>query len=167
MVRNLPCVGTILVAMAALYAAMNSGSLGFPAVTSPLSSAQLTHRHNTAHVKLGQRQGDLLKLTWNAYDGTHIRLKQSKTGKRVTILVAAPLKRMLDATPRTSPLILMNGDIPWTAYAFRSAWMRACRKVGITDETFSDLRGIFVTRAAVAGSTDPRIAGVTGTPCAT
>src|SRR6476660_9538329 len=27
----------------------------------------------------GQRQGDQLKLTWSAYDGTHIRLKQSKT----------------------------------------------------------------------------------------
>jgi integrase len=27
----------------------------------------------------GQRQGDLLKLAWSAYDGTHIRLKQSKT----------------------------------------------------------------------------------------
>ena len=24
----------------------------------------------------GQRQGDLLRLPWSAYDGTHIRLKQ-------------------------------------------------------------------------------------------
>ena len=28
----------------------------------------------------GQRQGDLLRLPWSAYDGTHIRLRQSKTG---------------------------------------------------------------------------------------
>lgn len=35
----------------------------------------------------GQRQGDILKLTWSAYDGQHIRLQQSKTGKRVTIRV--------------------------------------------------------------------------------
>jgi integrase len=39
----------------------------------------------------GQRQGDLLRLPWSAYDGTHIRLKQSKTGARITIPVAAPL----------------------------------------------------------------------------
>jgi hypothetical protein len=36
----------------------------------------------------GQRQGDLLRLPWSAYDGTHIRLKQSKTGARVVVPVA-------------------------------------------------------------------------------
>jgi hypothetical protein len=45
----------------------------------------------------GQRQGDQLKLTWSAYDGTHIRLKQSKTGARVAIPVGGPLKTALDA----------------------------------------------------------------------
>src|SRR5262249_47879313 len=33
----------------------------------------------------GQRQGDLLRLPWSAYDGATIRLRQSKTGARVTI----------------------------------------------------------------------------------
>lgn len=37
----------------------------------------------------GQRQGDLLRLPWSAYDGTHIRLRQSKTGVRVVIRPAA------------------------------------------------------------------------------
>ena len=40
----------------------------------------------------GQRQGDLLRLTWAAYDGEKLRLKQSKTGRRVEIPVGAPLK---------------------------------------------------------------------------
>ena len=40
----------------------------------------------------GQRQGDLLALPWSAYDGRHIRLQQSKTGRRVTIPVGEPLK---------------------------------------------------------------------------
>lgn len=31
----------------------------------------------------GQRQGDLLRLPWSAYDGKTIKLKQSKTGRRV------------------------------------------------------------------------------------
>ena len=30
----------------------------------------------------GQRQGDLLRLPWSAYDGTHIRLRQGKNGTR-------------------------------------------------------------------------------------
>jgi len=44
-----------------------------------------------------QRQGDLLRLPWTAYDGKRIRLKQSKTGVRVAIPVGAPLKRAPDA----------------------------------------------------------------------
>jgi integrase len=54
----------------------------------------------------GQRQGDLLRLPWSAYDGTHIRLRQSKTKARVVIRVGAPLKAALDAAPRRSTIIL-------------------------------------------------------------
>lgn len=56
----------------------------------------------------GQRQGDLLRLPWSAYDGQTIRLKQSKTGARVTVPVGAPLKVALDASKKRGPLILMN-----------------------------------------------------------
>jgi integrase len=48
----------------------------------------------------GQRQGDLLRLPWSAYDGTHIRLRQSKTGARVVIPVGAPLKAALDVAAK-------------------------------------------------------------------
>jgi len=44
-------------------------------------------------VETGQRQGDLLRLSWSAYDGTHIRLRQSKTGTRVVIPVSARLRK--------------------------------------------------------------------------
>jgi integrase len=63
----------------------------------------------------GQREGDLLRLTWTAYDGETFRLKQSKTGVRVSIPVGAPLKAALDAAPRLSPVILLNSEgKPWT-----------------------------------------------------
>jgi integrase len=61
----------------------------------------------------GQRQGDLLRLAWVDYDGTHIRLTQRKSGLRkvrVVIPVGAPLKAALKATPKRSPLILTNLD---------------------------------------------------------
>jgi integrase len=57
---------------------------------------------------IGQRQGDLLRLPWSAYDGTHIRLRQGKTGARIVIPVGAPLKAALDATPKLSPIILVK-----------------------------------------------------------
>src|SRR5829696_8777850 len=54
----------------------------------------------------GQRIGDPRTVTWTAYDGEFIRLKQSKTGRRVAIRVGAPLKAVLDALPRRATTIL-------------------------------------------------------------
>jgi integrase len=111
----------------------------------------------------GQRQGDLLRLPWSAYDGQRIRLKQSKGGKRVDIPVAGPLKAMLDAVPRVSTIILTNQDsVPWTADGFRSSWHKACKRAAITGLTFHDLRGTAVTRLAVAGCNDIEISSITG-----
>src|SRR6266850_2001232 len=44
----------------------------------------------------GQRQGDLLRLPWSAYDSPYIRLRQSKGGRRVAMPAGAPLRVLLD-----------------------------------------------------------------------
>lgn len=111
----------------------------------------------------GQRQGDLLRLGWSAYDGRFIRLRQSKTGVRVTIPVGAPLKAMLDATPRLSPVIVTSSDArPYTSDGFRATWRKTCERAGVAGLTFHDLRGTAVTRLAVAGATEMEIATITG-----
>lgn len=111
----------------------------------------------------GQRQGDLLRLPWSAYDGTVIRLKQSKTGARVVIPVGAPLKVALDATARKSPVVLLSSDgTPWTPDGFRASFGKARVAAGIEGVTFNDLRGTAVTRLAIAGATEAEIATITG-----
>jgi integrase len=111
----------------------------------------------------GQRQGDLLRLPWSAYDGKHIRLRQSKGGVRVVIPVGAPLKAALATAPKVSPIILTNSDgKPWRSESFRWAWNRACKAAGIVGLTFHDLRGTAVTRLALAGATEAEIATITG-----
>lgn len=111
----------------------------------------------------GQRQGDLLRLPWSAYDGTHIRLRQSKTGARVVIRVGAPLKAALDAAPKRSTIMLTNLDgKPWTSDGFRASWRKACKVAGVTGVTFHDLRGTAVTRLALANCTEAEIATLTG-----
>jgi integrase len=111
----------------------------------------------------GQRQGDLLRLPWSAYDGTHIRLRQSKGGVRVVIKVGAPLKAVLDAMPKRSTIMLTTSDgKPWTPDGFRASWGKACRRVGIVGVTFHDLRGTAVTRLALVGATEAEIATITG-----
>ena len=99
----------------------------------------------------GQRQGDLLRLPWSAYDGTTIRLKQGKTGARVTIPVGAPLKAMLDATKKRAVTILATeNNTAWTSSGFRASWRTACKRAGVSGVTFHDLRGTAVTRLALA-----------------
>jgi integrase len=111
----------------------------------------------------GQRQGDLLRLPWSAYDGTHIRLRQSKSRKPVSVLVGAPLKAMLDATPKRSTIMLTTMDgKPWTSDGFRASWRKACAAAGVSGVTFHDLRGTAVTRLAVVGCTVPETAAITG-----
>jgi integrase len=111
----------------------------------------------------GQRQGDLLRLTWSAYDGARIRLSQSKTGVRVVLPVGGPLKATLDAAKRESSVILVNLDgKPWTPDGFRASWAKACKRAGVEGLTFHDLRGTAVTRLALAGATEAEIATLTG-----
>jgi integrase len=111
----------------------------------------------------GQRLGDLLRLPWSAYDGTRIRLKQSKTGARVSIPVGAPLKAALDSAAKRGPMILTSSEKrPWTSDGFRASWRKACAKAGIVGVTFNDLRGTAVTRLALAECTEAEIATITG-----
>lgn len=110
-----------------------------------------------------QRQGDLLRLPWSAYDGKTIRIRQGKTGARVVVPVAGPLKAMLDAMTRRSTLILTQRDgKPWTEEGFRSSWRKVVAKAAIEGRTFHDLRGTAVTRLATAGATEAEIATLTG-----
>jgi integrase len=111
----------------------------------------------------GQRQGDLLHLPWSAYDGTHIKLRQGKTGARVVIKVGAPLKAALDTASKRSTIILTNSDNkPWTSDGFRASWGKACKAAGVVGVTFNDLRGTAVTRLALVGATEAEIATITG-----
>ncbi len=140
------------------------------------TDAQIAAFHAKAHPKLrlamelarwtGQRQGDLLRLTWTAYDGKYITLRQGKTGAQVRIRVYSELKALLDATPREAVTILTTSrrkPTPWTASGFRASWGTACDAAGIDGVTFHDLRGTFVTLAyRHHGASIRDIAEVTG-----
>ncbi|MEC5325852.1 tyrosine-type recombinase/integrase [Aurantimonas sp. A3-2-R12] len=113
----------------------------------------------------GQREGDLLRLSWTAYDGQFIRLRQGKTKARVKIPVGDLLRTALDAAKngRTTTTILANTrGKPWTEDGFRTSWGKAAGKAGIDDLRFHDLRGTAVTRLALSGCSVPEIASITG-----
>lgn len=45
---------------------------------------------------LGQRQGDILRMTWQQYDGQQVTLRQGKTGVLIAVPAMAELKLFLD-----------------------------------------------------------------------
>lgn len=118
----------------------------------------------------GQRQGDLLRLTWEAYDGRAIRLRQKKTGARLVVPVGKPLREALDQERQartdqaiaTIQILLNSRNQAWSSDGFRTSWGKACKAAGVKGVTFHDLRGSAVTRLAVAGCTVPEIAAISG-----
>jgi integrase len=111
----------------------------------------------------GQRQGDLLRLPWSAYDGKGINLRQKKTGAYVPIPVADELRAALDAAPKHSPIMLVNSDgKPWSESGFQGAWGKATVRAGIQGLTFHDLRGTAVVMLARAGCNEVEIYSITG-----
>jgi integrase len=112
----------------------------------------------------GQRQGDLLKLTWTAYDGSTISLRQTKTGSSVRLRTSPELRAMLNSMPRTTVTILTNSyGRPWKQSAFQSAFNRAMKKAGITGLTFHDLKGTFLSRGRALGYSLAELSDASGT----
>jgi len=114
-------------------------------------------------ISTGQRQGDLLKMTWGQYDGAWINHRQSKGKKRVSVPIHRDLKKVLDHVPRRSTLILTTPTgLPWKSDWFRNRWREASVAAGIKDLHFHDLRGTAVTMLAEAGCSNAEIAAITG-----
>lgn len=113
----------------------------------------------------GQRQGDLRRLPWSAYDGHRLTLRQGKGGTEVSVKCTAALKRLLDSMTQAKrgPLILTTATgRAWTKRYFAECWQEASDAAGIMDLHFHDLRGTAITMLAEAGATVPEIAAVTG-----
>lgn len=117
----------------------------------------------------GQRQGDLLRLTWGAYDGSHIRLRQSKTRRNVRVKVSEELKAVLTAAkaanekqdvPAATILTNASGK-PWRS-GFKGMWRKTVATAKIAGLTFHDLRGTFCTSAYRNGASFKEIAEASG-----
>ena len=117
----------------------------------------------------GLRQGDILRLTWSAYDGEKLTVAVRKNrnrpgaGKVVTIPCTNALKRALDDAKRSSPLILTTKTHrAFTSRHFGNLWLKASKLAEVGDLHFHDLRGTAITLLAEAGCTIPQIASITG-----
>ncbi|WP_180902078.1 tyrosine-type recombinase/integrase [Martelella soudanensis] len=111
----------------------------------------------------GQRQGDLRRLAWGNYDGSHLRLTQQKTKRYVAIKCTKALKATLDGLERRSPLILTTKTgRPFQKRYLAEQWAEAQQAAAVEDLHFHDIRGTTVTMLFEAGCNLGEIAAVTG-----
>ena len=112
----------------------------------------------------GQRQGDILRLSWNQYDGETLRLRQRKTGKVLAVPVIAILRQWLDGTSQASPIIVLSEATgrPYREDNFRHVFSDIRDRAGVGELQFRDLRRTAAVQLAEAGCTAPEIAAITG-----
>lgn len=114
----------------------------------------------------GQRRGDLCALTWSAYDGTSIRLRQGKTGASLVIPCHPKLKAALDAWKAArgdAVTILTNGwGRPWVPEVMSSAMKRRLTEIGLPGLNVHGLRKLAAAALAEAGCTAHEIQAITG-----
>lgn len=115
----------------------------------------------------GQRRGDLIAMTWAAYDGSSIRLRQQKTGRALTIPAHPEMRAELDAWRATrgdSVLILTSPRTPaWTAQHLSREMGRALVAAGLpAGLNVHGLRKAAARRLAEAGCSASEIAAITG-----
>lgn len=114
----------------------------------------------------GQRRGDLCAMTWAAYDGATIRLRQAKTGTALVLPVHPDLRRELEAwrAERAGIYILHSPRTgAWQPAHLSREMKRALGEIGLPARlNVHGLRKAAARRLAEAGATTHEIAAVTG-----
>ncbi|AZO48092.1 tyrosine-type recombinase/integrase [Mesorhizobium sp. M4B.F.Ca.ET.058.02.1.1] len=116
----------------------------------------------------GQRQGDILAMSWKQWDGKYLQFAQSKTGKKLKVLANTRIKTMLDtllpANKDKLRICLNSRGRPWTKDGFKSSWGKAMssEEINIEGVTYHDLRGTFICERAREGSSIEDITRISG-----
>jgi integrase len=152
---------------------------GAPVVNRPWRHDELTTVIDEAPASLrvaialaaytGLREGDIVRVTWTAYDGHAFETRAQKTGVPTWVPVHPRLAAILDAAPHTSPVIVLSelGRPFASTNSFRArffALTRRLRDEGKIGEglSFHGLRHTLGTALAEAGCDAQTIASVLG-----
>lgn len=119
----------------------------------------------------GMRQGDALRVTWSAYDGTSLRWTASKNGEACTAPVSGPFKAVLDAAKenrgRSVQIATTLSGSAWTESGFRASFFKLTRRLreeGLIEPgcTFQGLRHTIATGARDREASDFQVAAAIG-----
>ncbi|MDD9878735.1 MAG: tyrosine-type recombinase/integrase [Magnetovibrio sp.] len=121
-------------------------------------------------------QGDVLRLTWNQWDGKGFigRQQKKRGGRRLYHVVSEETRAMLNDTVKTSTNIIVcevTGkpyvDEPDTVSqsrrnSFGRLFRKFCKRAKVKGKTFHDLRRTALTEAGNSGATQTELEGMGG-----
>ena len=116
----------------------------------------------------GMRQGDVLRFPWSGYEGGQIQARAAKTGVPIRMPAHPMLCALLDAAPRTSPVVVIGArGRPFTEDGFRARFFKLIRDLQAAGKiapglTFHGLRTTTATMLAEAGCDTQTIMAITG-----
>ncbi|MEC9268533.1 MAG: tyrosine-type recombinase/integrase [Pseudomonadota bacterium] len=110
----------------------------------------------------GQRQADVLAMSWrDIKDGT-IKVIQSKTGEECWIPLHENLAEALNVKKRGYTIVSTEKGQPYTDNGFTTLWRRAILECGLDGVQFHGLRKNATAALAECGCTEDEIMSITG-----
>jgi integrase len=111
-------------------------------------------------IETAMRRGELLSIEWSDVDLDRrtIHLENTKNGSPRTVPLSLRAKEILAALPRD-----ISGRVfPLKAVALRGLWRRTCKRAGIENLHFHDLRHEATSRFFEKGLNVMEVASITG-----
>lgn len=121
-----------------------------------LAACDWRNRHLvTFALNTGCRLGEILGLTWDRVDLKHgfILLDETKSGKRREIPINANVRSVLKGLVRRidTPYVFVNPETGTRYKDIKGAFGTACRRAGLKDFHFHDLRHTFASQLVMNG----------------
>lgn len=111
-------------------------------------------------VETGMRRGEIVSISWKSIDFTKrtIHLEETKNGESRIVPLSSEAINILRSFPRRFD----DRVFDMTAHAVTYAFIRACKRAGISDLHFHDLRHEAVTRMFEKGLNVMEVGSVSG-----
>lgn len=111
----------------------------------------------------GQRQADILSMTWQRDKNQRIEVKQEKTGKLVNIPIHRNLRAYLATLEKKSVNMVIRADgIPYKQNHFKHDWKDEMTRLGIEGVVFHGLRKNATNNLLEAGCSEHEVSAITG-----
>lgn len=113
---------------------------------------------------IGQRAGDVRRLTWGDFDGVTFAVRQAKTKQRVAVPASPALAWLLSLRAGEGTILLNERTgMPYGPVTFGHLFKDLRQRAGLPDDLqFRDLRRTAATELGAAGATDDEIRAITG-----